>query len=81
MGKTDRSRISRGGWRTAEENRDIERENGRSRDLSVMPMNTDKPTLWIMFLSLSTLITVFLVKTNPRASAHLQSAGMFVANS
>lgn len=70
-----------GGWRTAEENRDIERENGRSRDLSVMPMNTDKPTLWIMFLSLSTLITVFLVKTNPRASVHLQSAGMFVANS
>lgn len=62
-------------------NRDIAKENGRSRDLSVMAMNTDKPTLWIMFLSLSALITVFLVKTNPLASVHLQSAGMFIENS
>lgn len=69
------------GWRTAQKNRDIAKENGRSRDLSVMAMNSDKPTLWIMFLSLSALITVFLVKTNPLTSVHSQSAGMFIENS
>lgn len=63
------------------EQQNIERENGKSRDLSVIGMHTDKPTLWIMFLSLSTLIIVFLVKTNPLISVRLQSAGMFIANS
>ena len=64
-------------WRVALKNR----QNGRSRDLSVMAMNTDKPTLWIMFLSQSSLITVFLVKTNPLISERSQNAGMFIANS
>lgn len=39
-----------------------------------MAMNSDKLTVWIMFLSLSSLIAVFLVKTNPPISVHLQSA-------
>lgn len=80
-GKDRQIKNIEGGWRIAEKNRDREKENGRSRDLSVMAMNTDKPTLWIMFLSLSALITVFLVKTNPLVSVHLQSARMFIANS
>lgn len=74
--KAVRSRKSKAG-----KNRDIGKENGKSRDLSVSAMNTDKPALWIMFLSLRALITVFLVKTNPLVSEHLQSAGMFTANS
>lgn len=63
------------------EQQNTERENGKYRDLSVIGMHTDKPTLWIMFLSLSALIIVFLVKTNPLISVRLQSAGMFIANS
>lgn len=60
---------------------DSEKEKGKFIDLSVMVMNADKPTPWITFLSQSPLITVFLVKTNPLASEHLQSASMFTTNS
>lgn len=80
MGKRQTDEEYRRGWKPAEENTDTERENGKSGDLSVTAMHTDRQTLWIMFLSLGALITVFLVKTNPLVSVHFQSAAMFIAN-
>lgn len=53
---------------------------GKSGDLSVMAMRSDRQTLRIMFVSAGALITVFLVKTNPLVSAHFQHAAVFTAN-
>lgn len=64
-----------------EKERERKREGtGKSGDLSVRAMRSDRQTLRIMFVSAGALITVFLVKTNPLVSAHFQRAAVFTAN-